>query len=206
MRVFDSFDYSPNDTVLITVKNTEVAVPETLAVTDRTIATGVTVCLDALQTITVAANGNPVVFASGSTVDLIAGQSVRFLPGFHASSGSHMHALISNNFCTPPGDLVQQAITEKGAIIDPGVLDKSPVGVVKSFKVYPNPSNGKITVELMNYERPAHVTIYNTLGSKVYYTTVVSSVELNLSHIGKGLYVVQVASDETIQTRKVLIN
>jgi len=206
LTVNDTFIDSETDTVLITVRNIEIAVPETLAVADTVIETGFTACFDALQSIVVAANGNPVVFGSGSTVDLIAGQRIQFLPGFHASSGSHVHAHISDVFCAPAGAPAQQAIAEKGAVIGNEFPNKKLTGTDKSVKIYPNPTNGKITIELTNYDTMAQIDIYNTLGSRVYSTSTIRSVDLNLGHVEKGLYVVRITSDESVQTRKVLKN
>jgi hypothetical protein len=185
-----------------------VAIPETLAVTDSTIETGLTACFDALQTITVAGDEmHPVVIGTEATANFIAGQSIRFLPGFYANNGSYVHARISDtDFCTPLGTPAPAVIAAKSVDSGSAIPVIEPGGNEKSVKVYPNPTNGKITVELTNYDAMAQIDIYTISGSKVYSTSTLRSVDINLSHVEKGLYVVRVTSDERIQTRKVMKN
>jgi hypothetical protein len=195
---------SDPDIVKITVQNSA-TVPPTLAIENETVGLGQTRCYDATQTITVAGNSTTVTFQTGSTVEIIAGQSIRFLPGFWAQNNSYVHAHISTVFCTPAGAPAQQAISEKGAVIDDEFPNKKLTETDKSVKIYPNPTNGKITVELTNYDKMAQIDIYNTLGSKVYSTSTIRSIDLNLGHVEKGLYVVRITSDESVQTRKVIV-
>jgi hypothetical protein len=208
LLVYDGTDYSDPDTVLVTVQNIEAAVPETLTVNNTTIETGITACFDALQTITVAANGNPVVFGSGSIVDLIAGHNIRFLPGFYANSGSHVHALISISFCTPPGAPEQPVLSEKSAVIGGEISYKNPAGVEKRVKIFPNPNDGRFTIELSNFDSPAQLTIFNSLGAVVLNKTsnFVGSSTLDISYLNRGLYFVKVKSDNYVQTHKIIIN
>ena len=181
-------------------------IPANIEINDTIIENGFYSCFNALQSIVVAANGNPVAFEQGSNIEIIAGQNIRFLPGFHAKSGSQVHAFISSTqFCTPIESPSQQATVEKCIAI----VNENPNKIVpdmgKAVKIYPNPTSGKITVELTNYEKAAQINIYNTLGSKVYSTSTMNSVELNLSHLKKGLYVMSITSEGNVETKKVMV-
>jgi Leucine-rich repeat (LRR) protein len=199
--VNDGFEDSAPDTVAFLVQNSA-AVPETLAIENETVGVGQTNCYDALQTITVAGNSTTVTFQNGSTVEIIAGQRINFLPGFRAQSGSVVHAHISATFCNPPASIV---FAEKGVVIDEDIRpDMVPTGI-KEVKVYPNPTTGKFTVELTNYNQPVTVSVYNMRGSRVATTTAGNAAEFDMGHLSKGLYMVQVAGDNTVQTKKIVI-
>jgi hypothetical protein len=186
------------------------SIEENLSVTDTTIHSTESACFDALDTITLAGNPTTVVFESGSSVNLIAGRSIRILPGFYAQSGSYLHGYIttSNSFC----DQVEQSIVYKqpGLKSEEANLPKvvNPESTTdKQMKVYPNPTDGQFTVELTNFEGPAMVTLINPLGSVVA-TKVVDSAEqakVQLSALHKGLYVVRVRSGNDSRTSKILI-
>jgi hypothetical protein len=185
------------------------SIDQNLLVADTTVHSTESACFDALDTITL--TGNPtVVFESGSSVNLIAGRSIRIMPGFYAQSGSYLHGYIttSNSFC----DMVEQSIEynqpELKSEETNTVIAVHPVGTTdKLVKVYPNPTDGRFTVELTNFEGPATVTLINQFGSVVA-TTVVNSAEqpkILLSTLQKGLYVVQVRSGNDSRTSKILI-
>ena len=52
---------------------------------------GEALCINALQTITVAGGGTPYIVYSDGSVTLIAGQNIRFLDGTRVFSGSYLH-------------------------------------------------------------------------------------------------------------------
>jgi hypothetical protein len=204
--VFDGTEYSAPDTVLITILNV-FAVPETLAVQNVNIGSLQTECYDALQTITVAGGSTTVYFQSGSTVNLIAGQKISFLPGFHAYSGSIMHAYISTAFCEPPGDVVQPDPLIKSLDISQNSPEKNRISEAKCVKVYPNPNDGRFTIELSNFDAPVQLSIINTLGTVVFNKTSLLGENplLDISHLNKGLYFVKVRSNNFMQTQKIII-
>ena len=76
------------------------------------------------------------------------------------------------------------------------------------FNVYPNPTNGIFSIELAiasKYE----VTVYNTLGqivhSGVTTNTMHGDTEIDLSACDKGIYTVELKSDQDIYTEKLII-
>ena len=129
------------------------------------------------------------------------GTQVRLLPGFHASSGSRFHGFIHP--CNEPGN----SFTYKDLLIDQfDQEDESPTSLA-SFEVFPNPSAGKIWIR---YYGPTHnplakVRIYNLLGKEVAVFTVTQHVtEWDLEGLN-GVYVIQLAYDSVIQSKRIII-
>jgi hypothetical protein len=185
-------------------------VTKNMLVTDKTLSAGESTCFNAYDTITVAGDGSLVKFQSGSSVDLIAGKTIRFLPGFHAEEGSFAHAWITNDntFCDGgSGSILMNPPAEKSIDSDRGMPTKeqdSENG--KSIKVYPNPNNGKFIVEVSNLPNEAEVKVFNALGTVVYRTKVNDGqATVNLSGIGRGLYEVMVYDCKDQLIRKVMV-
>jgi hypothetical protein len=72
-------------------------------------------------------------------------------------------------------------------------------------KLYPNPSPGLVTLES---EKPMQgLTVFDALGKMVYQesTQYQTQVQLDLGHLPKGLYLVQVEGDGVLGSRKVIL-
>ena len=83
------------------------SIPTNLLVDGETYIEGIDTCLNAENEVVVASQ-SPVIINDGANVNIIAGVNIRFLPGFHAKSGSHVSANITNNgtFCIQPLPIV----------------------------------------------------------------------------------------------------
>jgi len=164
-------------------------------------------CFNALQTITVAGGGTTVDFESGSTVDLIAGQSIRFLPGFHSHNGSQMNAWITTDgtFCEGgPAPIVAQP-ESKSSYYDE--VPENSVGTQKLVKVFPNPNNGTFTLELTNFEN-AIVSVYSISGAKLLQVAVnaPSMLPINLPNLVNGIYFLKVNDSDKQYVTKFIVN
>ena len=73
---------------------------------------------------------------------------------------------------------------------------------VVSFKVYPNPSVGSITISSL--PSTSVVSIYNQLGQSIY-TQQVYTNELKINSIKNGLYIVQVQANNETQTTQLIV-
>jgi len=80
------------------------------------------------------------------------------------------------------------------------------------FKLYPNPNNGRLTIEIGTEESQRFtIEIYDLMGKKVYAealtfsASVNSQKEMNLSRLGSGIYLVQVMTGNTVYNRKLII-
>jgi Zn-dependent metalloprotease len=187
-----------------------VPTPETRTIQNELFLNGDESCFGATQTITVAGSGTTVVFQSGSITNLIAGQQIFILPGFHAQSGSLLNAYITSDgtFCEgSPAPIVAQ-LEDKSSDQDQDTKPKNSVGVEKTIKIYPNPNNGQFTLELTNIEMGATVRIYNMLGVNIYQSIATNQIsnKINLLGIKRGVYFVKVNEQKEQFTRKMIVN
>ncbi|MCF8358193.1 MAG: M6 family metalloprotease domain-containing protein [Prolixibacteraceae bacterium] len=185
--------------------------PGTLAITDVSYNLGDDECFGAQQTITVAGNGNPVDFLSGSTINLIAGESINFLPGFHAHSGSYMYAWITTEgtFCDElPEQVIVEATNQNSKSVSIGD-ENNKVPDVNSdpfMKVYPNPTHGRVKIELSNIEGSTLITVTNSLGAIIYRSECTGNFkELELPKMHKGLCYIFINNGHKILMQKLMV-
>jgi hypothetical protein len=176
-----------------------------LPIANLSLTTGDAGCFNAIDTIIVAGSGSTVDFQSGSSATLIAGQSIRLMPGFHAHSGSWMEAYITTNgtFCDgASGSIVQNEPMPKSG----DLVRESVVGIERQVKIFPNPNNGNFTIELINVEN-GEMNVVDMLGSIVYRKKITGKGDNNidLGRIANGLYVVKISDGKGLLTKKVLI-
>lgn len=169
-----------------------------------------TTCFDALNTITVAGGGHTVIFESGSEVTLIAGHSIRFLPGFHAYSGSFVDAHITTtaSFCEPPELIMTPVVTTEKSVVDLNINVPAISGKTEKLaKIFPNPNNGKFAIEFSNFENPVKVSVINLTGAIIYPSQWINSgiYEMNLQGIDKGIYFVRIEDGKTLLSKKIVV-
>ncbi len=183
-------------------------IPASLVVSGQTFQNGAIECFNALDTITVAGNSN-VEFQSGSSINLIAGKSIRFLPGFFAHSGSSMDAKITttNTFCDGASKSIVSLPVEKSTDYVTDRIIAPVTGIRKLVKVYPNPNTGRFTLELSNFENCVDISLYNTLGARVFQSaTNLSNYDIDLPGIQKGIYFIKVTNGKDQITKKMVVN
>ncbi|RRA96249.1 T9SS type A sorting domain-containing protein [Paenimyroides viscosum] len=74
--------------------------------------------------------------------------------------------------------------------------------VSQNFNIYPNPTSDILNISLENNLVLEHVTIYNNLGQVV--KTATENV-IDVSHLAKGLYFVEVTTNQGKATKKVVV-
>jgi len=191
---------------------TEQTVPDTYTLANATLTDGEMLCYNALENITVAGSEGPVEIQPNATVEFIAGQSIRFLPGFHAQAGSSVTGRITTtgDFCdgyAVPGEQVPQ-VTEKSVELVSLVDDPAGFQPDMSVKVFPNPNNGRFRVELINFDNKALVYVYNQLGAILYQAEIdnYGHNEIDLPNAHSGLYYVRVVEGEKQFVNKIIVN
>jgi len=209
---FEGWDYYGNANVLDDVRvyaGDAPVVPENMTVSDITLGNTESGCFNALNTLTVAGNGSSVVFESGSVTDLIAGQSILFLPGFHAQNGSQVNAWITTNntFCGGIAGGLLRLPEEKSIEEQELVQNKLGNKPGKEVKVYPNPNDGRFTVELIGFDG-AEVTVYNATGKKLLLHAGVQQTHLlmSLPNLKKGIYFAKVNDNKKQIIRKFIVD
>jgi hypothetical protein len=74
------------------------------------------------------------------------------------------------------------------------------------FKIYPNPSQGSFTVEVLNQKGPIVIEVYNSTGQLVYKKISPQPiVKLDLM-VPNGVYLIRVNNGEGIYVQKVIIS
>lgn len=75
---------------------------------------------------------------------------------------------------------------------------------IEGFKLYPNPvTQGKVFIETKE-NGPKKILVFDVLGSQVLETTLLGK-ELNLSNLGKGMYILRVFEANKVATRKLIV-
>ena len=146
----------------------------------------------------------------GSISDFIAGENIKFLPGFHAHSGSQVNAYITSdgNYCQAPianNTFIKNVYKSMQTETNNNNLQNA--DKFKTIKVYPNPSNGRFYLELTKFDEPATIQISNLSGLIVYRKIIdLNQTEIELENIEKGLYFIIVSCGKITGTQKIIIN
>lgn len=187
----------------------ENSIPQEIVLTNHDFTEIADTCFNAYQSIIVAGDENSVELYEGSQVRFIAGNNIRFLPGFYSHEGCNMIAFITpdSSFCDYAGgrSLVNNQFEESKAAEElvTSVGDK----YYGEIKVYPNPNNGKFNVDVSGLGLPAEISVYSVTGQRVYFNeaTKTKSESIDLMEIDKGVYIIIVKSGLYKCSRKLII-
>ncbi len=171
-----------------------------------TLIAGTTDCFNATNTIAVAGDGD-VIVESGASAEFIAGQSIRFLPGFHAEAGSYVYGRITTegNYCVEaaPAIVAAETVTEKEAVIMDAEMDKLPD---RKMVVYPNPNNGEFTVEFRNFEDEIQVMLFNSIGQLVRdVLTSEREIRMHVPDLKSGMYYLKAVNKNKRFSQKIVV-
>jgi hypothetical protein len=187
-------------------------VPETLLVFDKTVTPGDLLCYNAQLTLTVAGEGHSVLVQNLGVADFIAGQSIRFLPGFSAQLGSVVHGSITttNTFCDGyvTESIVEAPAGEKDVEIAESLTMDEGLSPEMKVNLYPNPNHGSFKINLVNFESSASIRVYNVIGS-VFYTSSLEQTSLNdidLPWLRNGIYFIKLSSGNKEFVKKIIVN
>lgn len=176
--------------------------PEVRSLQDKTISTGPN-CADASQTLLIAGNGTSYHVTSTGSVEHIAGTRINYYPGTIVDLGGYMRGHISTEFCT---DYIHPVA---GAPIVSGIENQAINNSGNSFfKIYPNPTPGKFTLELKGdvTSSQVHIEIFGVLGDRILSKDMLIERKQEFSLIDKptGVYVVHVSSGLNSETEKII--
>ena len=117
----------------------------------------------------------------------------------YASSGEYSVVLTAYSvYCGEATDTQSVSVTTGIDFIEFGNL----------VKIYPNPSTGKLYIELENPgNNDLSIRIINVNGQVIYIKNVLTKPieEIDLSNYAKGIYFIQVRSDKYFKTEKLII-
>lgn len=163
-------------------------------------------CINALQTITVAGDGQVFEVRAGGNATFIAGNNILFLSGTQVDSGGYLHGYIAvdNNFCgTMPASMI--------SVSHNGTVEKFPAPVIADnlFKIYPNPTTGIIHIEnkslihkefmVIILDIPGHViNSFMNDGDK-------PTVSCDIGPHPPGIYTLKITSGTWVKTFKIVL-
>ncbi|HPR30634.1 MAG TPA: leucine-rich repeat protein [Prolixibacteraceae bacterium] len=203
--VYDGIAYSEMDSVIVTIRKN--SIPDTLSLSEENMVYGSDECFNALSEITVAGNGTTIDFENGSSSLLIAGQSIIFLPGFHAHEGSFMHSYITltGSFCEDiPNPYLVHCDTKSENYLNQRTEMNSEME--KYVKVYPNPGDEYLIVEQHNFEVNSKITIYNIVGSKILTINDIKPLtEISVCNLNRGIYFLYITDSKHVACKKIQI-
>ncbi|MGB1370107.1 MAG: T9SS type A sorting domain-containing protein [Flavobacteriaceae bacterium] len=81
----------------------------------------------------------------------------------------------------------------------------TPEFAMKEFEIYPNPTINELNFEFPQNIQSANVQVYNVLGKQILQKTLKKTYpKLNTSSWASGMYVVQIVTDNAVQTKRVV--
>ena len=92
----------------------------------------------------------------------------------------------------------------RGTAILPFVLSTSDV-IQKSFEIYPNPTVDELNFEFPDNVQSANVQVYNILGNQITQTQLKRTFpKLDTNAWASGMYVVQIITEDAVQTKRII--
>ena len=85
---------------------------------------------------------------------------------------------------------------ESGIVKDPNFLTVSEHKMVEDVKIYPNPSNGIVNIEL-EHNQPVQYTVYDTKGRKVIAGSFSGKTSLDFTKLPLGTYIISFKNNQT---------
>lgn len=211
-RVKAANQYAHSDFSGIIEVETHMPVVEPTLIVPYTIITNTqSECYNATESITAGGPGNEFTVEPGGEALFIAGQTIRFLPGFHAQAGSYVHAHITTTgtFCSPGpvSSIVHVPPTvEKSIMFESAVEDPFLPLTEKQIKLYPNPNSGQFILQLQNFDNQVDISVYNLSGRLVHRSSSNTNiVEIEMHNSPRGMYNVHVTDGQTVKAMKMLI-
>ncbi len=172
-------------------------------------------CFDAFETIILAGGGNTFIVDAGTGVELIAGHSILMLPGTMVEYGGYMHARITSSagpFC----DVEEPIVASLQVDLPDNTTYEGPLSFPDEkqtekafFRVYPNPTAGDFTVEILNHDmigQSVTIEIISMRGELVKQIIEISLFQhrLSLQEHQPGLYMIRVQCGDVFGIERII--
>ena len=171
-----------------------------------TVTSGMTACYDAFQNIVVAGNGTTFTVDPGGSATMIAGERIKYLPGTKVYEGGFMHGYITieAQYCNVKNSGGNPNASGTG--LEPTASPGNSTNQL--FKVYPNPTAGIFTLELIceDIDQRMHLEIYTMHGEKIMAAELNGERkhEFSLAAKPSGLYYIRVVTGNHAGTGKII--
>jgi hypothetical protein len=172
-----------------------------------TIPSPMSLCFEALNTITVAgpAPALPFTVSTGASATMIAGVKISYLQGTTVQPGGYMHGYITttNSYCgSLPPAMVSVIAGEEGIVTNQEASSRA-------FAIYPNPTTGVFTLQHNSDDLAGNVQVelFDMRGNSL--LSVSYEDERNhlftLEDLPAGLYFLKVVSGERVESFKLIV-
>ncbi len=190
----------------------EPEIPDFLIIDYVVIPDGFENCFNARRTILV----HNLEVQHGGRADFIAGESIVFYPETKVHRGGELWARITKDdtFCSysirhflaaNPEAYSRPTTSEGEALITENVQEKPDA----FFKLYPNPTRDRFTVELLLYnpDKPVTIEVYSMLGERILYELLPADQQniLSLETQHPGLYFIRVLQGDRIGVERLIL-
>ncbi len=177
-------------------------------VTDLTVANTDVLCFNAINTLYVADNGDVTIQAVGGDATFIAGNLIKFYPGFTAESGTTVDAYITttSTYC---GMSTRSMLANDPEELEDETLVLTDIGEIDDtqFNIYPNPNTGKFKIDFMGNPYPdAEVYIVSFRGQKMQNLNTLNrnEIDIDLSYYPNGIYLVVIKTADKVVTKRIV--
>ncbi len=180
--------------------------PQDVLVIQDTVLTGFLgiSCFNALDTIMTPDNGTSFIVHNGEHAILIAGHSIKLLPGVKVLQGAYLHGYISENGVFCPGEYSSCITYWKNAYLT-NERESLHKAEFSKIMIYPNPTFGDFIIEFRgkSLDETAELSIYNIHGEQLLRQKITTAGVNQVSLAGKaaGVYFVRMVSGSKVETK-----
>jgi hypothetical protein len=83
-----------------------------------------------------------------------------------------------------------------------GITESS---VKKSFLIYPNPAQDRVTITNTGTQKQTLVIIFNLQGQQMISAQFQNTIDLDVSALAKGIYLVKIQNENGVENKKLVI-
>ncbi|MGB1207345.1 MAG: choice-of-anchor L domain-containing protein [Chitinophagales bacterium] len=121
-------------------------------------------------------------------------------PHTYATAGVYTVSLTTSNYCCSTTESFEVGVGG----VQVGINENASYDFnYATFMVYPNPTDGQIQIILPNSDEST-ISLYDVAGKLVHQEKVFGQLNMNLDAFGKGIYWVNVRSNEDVYTQKIV--
>lgn len=185
----------------------EAGIADTVIIQDITIEPESDTCFNASQLVVLAGNGTTFHVGSGASVEIISGSAILFNHGVTVSAGGYLHAWITqtNDYCQNPLNPLTAAAGDNATATG---TESIQVEGDLAYSVYPNPTEGRITVSLKGdyLKEIPQIGIYDITGQMAVAKKRLTGfkTDFDLSGQKSGVYFVRIETGKSINMIKII--
>jgi|LSQX01.1.fsa_nt_gb hypothetical protein len=178
--------------------------PETLLLQGLTFGNTTDTCFAATKTIILAGNGTSFIVENEAMVNIVAGENIIFNPEVQINHGAMFHAWIdtTNEYCGQEKSIIAVNNNDR----EPTTSIKNKGDDARLFNVYPNPTNGNLTIVSLSGNESCFLEVYNFTGEKLLGRNISGSgnYTLNLSDCPEGMYLLRLFAGSNFEIIKIV--